>query len=203
MKTEQKTHWETVYSTKLPHEVSWTQEKPETSLNFIHALAKSKSDSIIDIGGGDSLLVDFLLEEGYTNLTVLDISANSLKRAQTRLGENAKFVHWIESDITEFKPNQTYDVWHDRATFHFLTEPVQIEIYKNLVQNSVEGSMIMATFSENGPLKCSGLEIKQYTAESMSKVFENSFQLHETTHIDHTTPFETTQNFVFCTFRKK
>ena len=121
MEIDRKNHWETVYETKQPNEVSWTQEYPKTSIDFIHETHLDKTANIIDIGGGDSKLVDFLLEEGYENISVLDISANALERAKKRLGKNAGKVNWIVSDITEFKPETKYDIWHDRATFHFLT----------------------------------------------------------------------------------
>ena len=132
MKLDRKKHWETVYETKKPDQVSWSQEIPKTSLEFIHSFGLEKTAKIIDIGGGDSKLVDYLLDEGFENVTVLDISAKSLEKARNRLGEKANKVNWIVSDITEFEPNMTFDVWHDRATFHFLTTPEQKKkIYKN------------------------------------------------------------------------
>jgi len=134
MEIERKNHWETVYKNKQPNEVSWTQENPKTSLDFIRETNLGKSARIIDIGGGDSKLVDFLLEEGYENISVLDISANALERAKKRLGKNAEKVNWIVSDITEFKPETTYDIWHDRATFHFLTTQEQIKKYSEITQ---------------------------------------------------------------------
>ena len=129
MEVDNKNHWETVYETKQPDEVSWTQENPKTSLAFIRKTHLGKTAKIIDIGGGDSKLVDFLLEEGYKNITVLDISAKALERAQKRLGKKAGKIHWIVSDITEFKPEVSYEIWHDRATFHFLTTAQQIKKY--------------------------------------------------------------------------
>ena len=121
MNDNKKSHWEHIYDVKTPEQVSWTQNKPETSLDFIHSFGEDKTAKIIDIGGGDSKLVDFLLEEGYENISVLDISANALERAKKRLGEKAKKVTWIVADITEFEPTEQYDNWHDRAVFHFLT----------------------------------------------------------------------------------
>lgn len=126
MNTEEKLHWDNIYSTKTTQEVSWTQEVPKTSLDFIKNFHLPKSASIIDIGGGDSKLVDFLLEEGYTDITVLDISEKALERANVRLGQKATLVQWIVSDITTFKPERQYNAWHDRATFHFLTTSNQI-----------------------------------------------------------------------------
>ncbi len=200
---ERKEHWEKIYTTKTPQEVSWTQEVPQISLDFIHAFGSNKSVPIIDIGGGDSLLVDFLLDEGYTDLTVLDISAKALDRAKERLGDRAENVKWIVSDILDFKPSSSYTIWHDRAVFHFLTDPSEIEQYVRLVENHVQEHMVIGTFSENGPLKCSGLEITQYSQSELSKRFENAFEALECITIDHTTPFATTQNFTFCSFARK
>jgi len=199
---ERKNHWETVYETKQPCEVSWTQENPKTSLDFIHKTHLDKTAKIIDIGGGDSKLVDYLLEEGYENISVLDISANALERAKKRLGKNAEKVTWIVSDITEFKPDVTYDIWHDRATFHFLTTSEQIKKYAEITQKWITGFLIIGTFSENGPTKCSGLDIKQYSEAAMENQFSSSFKKLKCITEDHTTPFETMQNFTFCAFEK-
>ena len=197
-----KTHWENIYDTKLPNEVSWTQEKPETSLQLIANCKLPKTAKIIDIGGGDSNLVDHLLEQGFENITVLDISEKAIERAKLRLGKASEKVKWIVSDITEFHPNESYDVWHDRATFHFLTETEQIEKYKKLIQGYANNQLIMATFSNNGPLKCSGLEIKQYAIEDLVSLFCNEFKIIDSFYQDHQTPFYTMQNFVFCSFKK-
>lgn len=197
-----KQHWETVYETKQPNEVSWTQENPKTSLNFIRETRLGKSAKIIDVGGGDSKLVDFLLDEGYENITVLDISANALERAKKRLGKNAEKVNWIVSDITEFKPETTYDIWHDRATFHFLTSPEQVKTYVEITEKWVTDFLIIGAFSENGPKKCSGLEIKQYSEMELENQFSNRFKKVKCIIEDHVTPFETTQNFIFCAFEK-
>ena len=200
---ERKNHWETVYETKQPNEVSWTQENPKTSLDFIRETHLDKTAKIIDIGGGDSNLVDFLLEEGYENISVLDISANALERAKKRLGKNAEKITWIVSDITEFKPETKYDIWHDRATFHFLTTEEQIKKYAEITQKWINGFLIIGTFSENGPKKCSGLDIKQYSETAMENQFSNSFKKLKCITEDHTTPFETKQNFTFCLFEKR
>lgn len=146
-----KKHWETVYETKTPNEVSWTQEVPKTSLEFITNLNLPKSAEIIDIGGGDSKLVDHLIEQGYENITVLDISKHALERAKIRLGEKASKITWIESDITEFIPDKTYEVWHDRATFHFLTAQNDVNHYQKITREFVKGHLIVGTFSTNGP----------------------------------------------------
>lgn len=201
--TSKKNHWETVYETKNPDQVSWTQEIPKTSLDFIHSFGLSKTAKIIDIGGGDSKLVDYLLDEGFENITVLDISAKALEKSQLRLGDKATKVNWVVSDITEFEPKTTFDVWHDRATFHFLTTAEQVEKYMTTARNSVNGYLTIGTFSENGPTKCSGLEIKQYSEKNLTAELENGFDKIRCVTEDHTTPFDTTQNFLFCSFKRK
>lgn len=203
MNTEKKEHWEKVYETKNPQEVSWTQEVPTTSLELICSFNLDRSAKIIDVGGGDSKLVDFLLAEGFDNITVLDISAKALEKAKARLEEKAKKVTWIVSDITEFKPETTYDVWHDRATFHFLTEEMQVKKYVEIAKQAVSGYLAVGTFSENGPEKCSGLAIKQYTPESLCTVFRYSFEKLRCRTENHLTPFGTEQHFVFCSFARK
>ncbi|AZA80777.1 SAM-dependent methyltransferase [Chryseobacterium lactis] len=200
--SDNKDHWENVYETKNPDQVSWTQEKPQTSLDFINSSGLGKQARIIDIGGGDSNLVDFLLKEGYENITVLDISTKALEKAQQRLGKLSEKVQWIATDITEFKPTKTFDIWHDRAAFHFLTTPEQVTKYIDITKNSVTGFMILGTFSKNGPTKCSGLEIQQYDEESLSEKFKTSFEKIKCITEDHRTPFDTIQNFVFCSFKK-
>jgi SAM-dependent methyltransferase len=199
---QSKSHWEKVYSTKQPNEVSWTQDVPETSLNFISSFNLPKSASIIDVGGGDSKLVDYLVAGGYEDITVLDISAAALERAKQRLGAKANKVHWIESDILEFQPARTYDVWHDRATFHFLTEKEQVDRYLSIAKQSINAYLAIGTFSENGPTKCSGLDIKQYTEAQLLQQFDVAFRKIRCIYDDHITPFNTIQNFLFCSFRK-
>ncbi len=203
MKEDRKLHWENVYKTKTPSEVSWTQVKPQTSLKLIEDCNLPLTSPIIDIGGGDSLLVDHLLELGYTDITVLDISGKALERTKKRLGTKAKLVKWIESDITEFKPQRAYSIWHDRATFHFLTRKEEVNQYKKIVSENVTGHLLLGTFSTNGPLKCSGLEISQYNSESLRTMFSPNFKLINSFTEDHTTPFETQQNFVFGSFHKQ
>jgi ribosomal protein L11 methylase PrmA len=200
MEKNLKAHWDTVYETKSPQEVSWTQEIPQISLDFVSSFPLGKSASIIDVGGGDSLLVDHLLDLGYTNISVLDISVHAIERAKHRLGERASLVHWIVSDINEFQPEITYDLWHDRAAFHFLTATSDISHYASLVANHAK-NMIVGTFSTDGPLKCSGLEITQYDETSLGELFQaKGFERIETKREDHQTPFGTSQNFVFASF---
>lgn len=194
-----KAHWEKVYETKTPREVSWTQEIPQTSLDFINSFGPDKSASIIDIGGGDSKLVDHLLTAGYENITVLDISAKSLEKAKERLGDKAFKVNWIVSDITNFQPEGDFDIWHDRAAFHFLTSPDLVNNYVQLVKKHVRKFICIGTFSLNGPDKCSGLLIKKYDASSLTGLFEPEFKTMICRTEDHITPFNTIQNFIFCT----
>ncbi len=194
-------HWEKIYQTKKPNEVSWTQDLPSHSLEFIHQFKLHHVAKIIDVGGGDSKLVDHLLNEGFTDITVLDISAAAIERAKNRLGEKASKVKWITSDVLDFHPADQYDLWHDRAAFHFQTEEKNIEAYLNVAKKAVKGKMIVGTFSLDGPKKCSGLEIKQYDESSMTHLFEKAgFQKLGCKKEDHITPFGTLQNFVFCGF---
>lgn len=197
-----KEHWEVIYTTKNPQEVSWTQDEPKTSLDLIAKFQLPKSAKIIDIGGGDSLLADFLLDLGYTNITVLDISTAAVEKARTRLGDRADKVKWIVSDIRDFKPKESYDLWHDRAAFHFLTHSKDISNYVETL-NSHSKNVVLGTFSTNGPLKCSGLEITQYDEAKLNDVFGNYFTLHECFNTNHITPFGTTQDFTFARMSKK
>ena len=198
-----KEHWERIYTTKTPQEVSWTQAKPETSLDLIAKFDLPKFAKIIDIGGGDSLLVDHLIELGYTNITVLDISKAAITRAKERIGEDAHKVKWIVSDIRDFKPTESYDLWHDRATFHFLTSPEDIAKYKHRLTQISTRHLVLGTFSTSGPLKCSGLEITQYDRSKIEATFGDYFNVLECINTDHTTPFETIQNFTFARISKK
>lgn len=198
-----KNHWNNVYETKNPDEVSWTQEIPKTSLDFIHSFGLEKSAKIIDIGAGDSTLVDHLLLAGYENITVLDISEKALEKTKARLGALAHKIKWVISDITDFEPDTGFDIWHDRATFHFLTTPSQVQKYLQIAQSSVSGYLTIGTFSENGPQKCSGLEIKQYSQEQLSAELSIGFDKIKCLTEDHITPFNTSQNFTFCSFKKR
>jgi 2-polyprenyl-3-methyl-5-hydroxy-6-metoxy-1,4-benzoquinol methylase len=200
-----KEHWENIYCTKQENEVSWFQQYPKTSMSFVELFSLKKDSKIIDIGGGDSHFVDALLEAGFTNVTVLDISAKAIERAKIRLGKNADKVKWIVSDVTEFVPTEKYDFWHDRAAFHFLTEEAQADKYVEITNKGIaeNGILVLGTFSVSGPKKCSGLEIKQYSEESMSGKFEKYFNRVKCITEDHQTPFNTTQNFLFCSFKKQ
>ena len=201
---DRKKHWENIYQTKALNEVSWYQPIPETSLEMINKYQIPLNAKIIDIGGGDSFLVDHLLAKGYQDITVLDISEAAIERAKKRVGENAGKVKWIVTDVAKFQPQEQYDFWHDRAAFHFLTEEQEISNYIDAVQKSLNpsGILLIGTFSEQGPKKCSGIEIKQYSEISLIERFKKNFEKIECMSVDHKTPFDTIQNFIFCTLRK-
>ncbi|MGB2224460.1 MAG: class I SAM-dependent methyltransferase [Polaribacter sp.] len=197
-----KKHWENVYQNKTPEQVSWTQKFPKTSLDLIAQFDVDLSSKIIDVGGGDSHLVDFLIDEGYENISVLDISSKAIERAKDRLADKEQNIHWIISNILDFMPETKYDVWHDRAAFHFLTSKKDIESYVKIV-SQFANHIVLGTFSKNGPLKCSGLPISQYNAEDLQALLKSDFELVSSHYEDHTTPFDTQQNFLFCSFRRK
>jgi ubiquinone/menaquinone biosynthesis C-methylase UbiE len=198
-----KQHWETLYQTKALEEVSWYQPSPETSLQLIEIISLPKEARIIDVGGGDSFLVDHLLDLGFKNLSVLDVSEAALQRAQQRLGDQARNVQWICADVTQFQPERIYDLWHDRAAFHFLTNKNEIQHYVHTATQALlpGGHLIIGTFSEQGPKKCSGIAIQQYSETSLLQQFSPYFSLKNSMYIDHPTPFGTLQNFLFCTFK--
>lgn len=202
---ERKQHWEYVYKYKEDKEVSWYQEIPEASLKLINSLQINKDNSIIDVGGGNSNLVSSLCKQGFSNVSVLDISTNSLERTKVKLGKKSNEVQWIVTDILEFEPAQHYDLWHDRATFHFLTNQKDIKQYVNIVQKAINkhGYLIIATFSTTGPLKCSGLEVTQYDKEKLQFLFNESFELIKWFEEIHKTPFDSEQNFIYAVFKKR
>ena len=197
---QKKKHWENVFQTKTPQEVSWTEAYPKKSIELIQSFNLDKSLSIIDIGGGDSLLVDALLELGFTDLTVLDISEKALERAQKRLGERAQYIHWIESDILDFNPTKNYTLWHDRASFHFLTASRDIKKYTEIVTQSYAKHLVIGTFSTSGPEKCSGLLITQYDCKKLKNCFSSSYNQVDCIEIKHITPFNSKQDFIFSRF---
>jgi ubiquinone/menaquinone biosynthesis C-methylase UbiE len=202
--SDRKKHWENIYQTKELKDLSWYQPSPTTSLDFLKQFNISKTAKIIDIGGGDSLLVDNLLDLGYTDITVLDISDAALDRSKKRLGDRSSKIKWIVADAATFKPAEKYDFWHDRATFHFLTKEQEIENYIDTVHRSINptGILVIGTFSEQGPKKCSGIEITQYSETTMTKRLINFFEKIKCITIDHKTPSGMIQNFIFCSFRK-
>ena len=202
---EPKTHWESIYNTKESSQVSWYQEHQLLSLRFIELTGVDKTGQIIDVGGGASTLVDDLLASGFKQITVLDISPAALQTAQQRLGVRAAEVSWIEADITKAGlPHQFFDVWHDRAVFHFLRQPEDRQCYVQAVQHSVKigGHVIVATFATDGPTRCSGLDIVRYSPESLHSEFGDDFRLVENTREVHVTPFGTEQKFIYCYCRK-
>ena len=201
MNADAKTHWDTVYRTKEPDAVSWYRPHLERSLALIKRAAPDPSASIIDIGGGESTLVDDLLAGGYRAITVLDISPAAIEVSKRRLGELAQHVSWLPADITKTKlPAERYDVWHDRAVFHFLTRPELRDAYVRQVRRSMKpgGHVIVATFGPEGPEKCSGLDVVRYDAESLHGEFGSRFRLVDHATELHQTPFGTTQQFLYC-----
>lgn len=201
---DRKKHWENIYQTTQLDKVSWFQPTPETSLDFFKEFNVPTTAKIIDVGGGDSLLVDHLLDLGYQDITVLDISEAAINRARQRLGDKSNKVDWIVADAASFKPVEKYDFWHDRAAFHFLTQDQDISSYLETAQKSIQpnGILVLGTFSEQGPQKCSGLEIKQYSEATMTNLLKRFFEKIRCTTVDHKTPSGAIQNFVFCSFRK-
>jgi len=202
---DRKQHWEQVYTTKPSDSVSWFQEHADQSLRLIHKTGLGKEAAIIDVGGGASILVDELVAEGYSDLTVLDLSAAALSVAQQRLGKQAAAVHWMEGDITRADfPTHRFDVWHDRAVFHFLTDPADRNAYVERVMRAVRpgGHVIIATFGEDGPEKCSGLPVMRYKPESLHAEFGEAFLLVQHEKESHHTPAGAVQQFVYCYCRK-
>ncbi len=196
-----KTHWEKVYTTREPETVSWYRAHLETSVALIERAAHSRSVSIIDIGAGESTLVDDLLARGYENITVLDVSQTAIDVTKRRLAFLHKQVNWIVADITQVQLAPfVYDVWHDRAVFHFLTSVEQRAAYVRNVVHAVKpgGYVIVSTFGPEGPTKCSGLEVMRYDAESLHNEFGGRFSLVESSKELHNTPFGTTQQFLYC-----
>ncbi len=201
---DRKKHWENIYKTKDLKDVGWFQPTPDTSLDFIKQFNVPTTAKIIDIGGGDSYLVDHLLNMGYQDISVLDISEAAINRAKLRLSDKATNVKWIVADAANFKPTEKYDFWHDRAAFHFLTNEQEISNYLKAAQENINpsGVLVIGTFSEQGPKKCSGIEIKQYSETTMTNLLKKFFEKIKCITVDHKTPFGTIQNFVFCSFRK-
>jgi 2-polyprenyl-3-methyl-5-hydroxy-6-metoxy-1,4-benzoquinol methylase len=199
MKT--KTHWEHIYETKAPTQVSWYQEHARFSLQYIRNTGIQKTDAIIDVGGGASTLVDDLVADGYQQISILDVSAVALQLARQRLGTHAVKVNWIEADITQADlPEQAYDLWHDRAVFHFLTQAIDRQRYIDTVRHAVRvgGHIILATFAPDGPERCSGLDVVRYNPESLHHEFGADFEMVDSRRETHHTPFGTEQKFIYC-----
>lgn len=196
-----KAHWEQVYRTKGPEEVSWYRPHLEVSIELIERAAPDRGASVIDVGGGEATLVDDLLARGYRDLSVLDVSATALVVAQRRLGRDADKVHWLCGDVTTYgMPRHRFDVWHDRAVFHFLTEPEARVAYVRQVARAVKpgGHVIVAAFGPEGPTKCSGLDVVRYDADALHDEFGTAFELVEHRTEVHRTPAGALQQFVYC-----
>lgn len=201
---DKQAHWEHVYSEKKSTEVSWFQQQPQQSLELINATGVDKSARIIDVGGGASTLVDFLLDEGYQDISVLDIAQAAIEQAKSRIGERSKKVEWLKHDVTGFSTDEPFDIWHDRAVLHFLTDERDRKKYVRSLVGALKagGYAIIATFNLDGPDKCSGLNIVRYSPETMSALLGETFQLIETVTEEHETPRGSSQSFVYCRFKK-
>ena len=199
-----KSHWEKIYDEKNEDEVSWFQKETNESIKMIQS-AGIENPKIIDVGSGRSKLLKNLIEIGYNHLTYLDISESALEKSKEFLGEQSNKVRWISKDVLSFKTDEKFDIWHDRAVFHFLNEENLIRKYIEIVEKNISesGHLIIGTFSENGPLKCSGLDVRRYSEKVIEKLFNRSFKLIDSFYYDHVTPFNTTQNFLFSHFIKK
>lgn len=203
--SDRSTHWQNVYATKGETEVSWFQDSPAISLEMIRAARPDHAAAIIDIGGGASRLVDALLQDGYRNLAVLDLSGNALDTAKKRIGAAASTVDWIVADATTWGPAKTWDIWHDRAAFHFLTDPHDRAAYVERLRSAVapDGQVIIATFAPDGPEKCSGLPVQRHDSASLSAELGPEFELVEMRNETHRTPWNSTQAFQFSQFRRR
>ena len=204
MNSDLKSHWENIYSSKKEDGVSWFQEHPKTSIDLIEKYSTDKSISIIDIGSGRSRILKNLIENEYDNLTYLDISQEACSKSKISLGNKQDLVEWHVVNVLDFNTEKNFSIWHDRAVFHFLISKDDVEKYKQVaLKNIVQGGyLILGTFSENGPEKCSGLNVSRYSTESLKEIFNPEFKMIESFTIDHKTPFNTTQNFLFSIFKK-
>ena len=197
-------HWENVYTTKAEHTVSWFQESPDISLDLIRATEVTTSAAIIDVGGGASRLIDSLLDNGFKDLTVLDLSEKALAMSKARLGARSAHVEWVVADITTWEASQTYDVWHDRAALHFLTDPKDRAAYAQIISKAVHtgGHVIIGTFAPDGPERCSGLPIVRHDATTLGELLGPSFEPIESRRHNHQTPAGVTQQFQFSRYRR-
>jgi ubiquinone/menaquinone biosynthesis C-methylase UbiE len=197
-----KQYWDEIHSARPREKMGWYQEIPEISLSFIRAAGISTETSVIDIGAGESVLAEELIHMGISDLSVLDVSEAAIDRSRKRLGNQASRIDWINSDVLEFQPNRSYDLWHDRACFHFLTSDDEISGYVNIAKRALNkgGHLVLGAFSHKGPAKCSGLEVRRYDPDSMSKAF-SGFELQAYEYQDHKTPAGNRQNYIFCLFK--
>jgi len=197
-------HWEDIYAMRHAHEVSWYQIHPDTSLRLIAKLHLQPGDAIIDVGGGASSLVDHLLDQGFVDLSVLDISTAALDAAKARLGARADRVRWLVGDITREKPSGPYRLWHDRAVFHFLTDSEDRQTYVSALSDTVPSGShaIIATFADDGPERCSNLPICRYSPDRLAEQLGAAFTLVESLRETHVTPAQGEQKFIYCCFRR-
>ena len=199
-------HWEGVYQTKSPDQTSWYGPRLSTSLEWIAEAAPERSSAIVDVGGGESTLPDDLLALGYCNITVLDIAESALRKSQARLGEAAERIRWVAGDVTQVAlPEQTYDLWHDRAVFHFLTDPTERAAYVQQLASALKsgGHALIATFGPEGPERCSGLVTNRYDAAGLARELGPDFLPQKSSLVEHRTPRGTTQQFLYCDFVRK
>jgi trans-aconitate methyltransferase len=202
--TTRKDHWENVYVTKNRDQLSWTQNNRSTSIEWMLRLSPNHDAKVIDIGGGTSEFVDQLLDAGFPSPTVLDISSSAIEKAKQRLGQNSQLVKWITTDVATFQPTEKYNLWHDRAAFHFLTKKEDRAHYIAVLKASlpIDGYALIATFAPNGPEKCSGLEVVRYSEEDLAAELGSDFELVKSQRETHVTPWGSEQAFVYCLFQK-
>jgi len=205
MTISKKDHWENIYASKELNKVSWYQPIPKTSLNFIESCSLPRNLPIIDVGGGDSFLSDYLLKRDYEDISVLDISSNAIERAKKRQGELSKKINWIVSDVLDFSPTKEYTVWHDRAVFHFLRDEKDIKQYINILLKSLaqKGNLVIGTFAEDGPKRCCALDVRRYSFQNFENLLSEHFTIIKTQNVIHKTPFDTEQSFNFIQAIKK
>jgi 2-polyprenyl-3-methyl-5-hydroxy-6-metoxy-1,4-benzoquinol methylase len=205
MEIIKESHWESIYQTKDTTQVGWFQSHPQVSVDLISEMKISKTSSVIDMGGGDGLLVDWLVEQRFEDITVIDISSSALMKSKNRLKDSAAKVQWETCDILNFEPEKKFELWHDRAVFHFLNDPKEQQIYRRLVECSIEsgGYLLIMTFSKSGPKTCSGLPVQQYDIQDLKEFFSQEFELKEGLNYDHITPSGLAQNYSVVRLRRK
>ncbi|KPQ13556.1 MAG: hypothetical protein HLUCCX10_12625 [Algoriphagus marincola HL-49] len=205
MEKVKESHWEKVYQTKDTTKVGWFQIQPQVSIDLISEIEIDKTSPVIDVGGGDGLLVDWLVKERFSKVTVLDIATAALDKSKARLGEEAAKVVWESVDILKFHPERKFEIWHDRAVFHFLTDPKEQQIYRRLVESSIlsGGHLLIMTFSKSGPKTCSGLPVQQYDIQDLEEFFDQEFELTKSLNYDHITPSGIAQNYSVALLRRK
>jgi SAM-dependent methyltransferase len=205
MTETRQSHWQRVYTDKEPTDVSWYQRVPSTSLRLISATGAARSGPVLDAGGGASTLVDQLLARGYTDISVLDVSGKALERSRARLGEQADAVHWIESDVTAFVPSRRYGVWHDRAVFHFLTDPGERSKYVDVLERALlpRGHLLLSTFGPEGPERCSGLPVQRYDIGTLQHLFADRLELRDHALEVHQTPSGSAQQFLYSWWQRR